>query len=89
MALIEDSSLLSSITEHTGIVLPTILLYLVFLTIKYHDRVVFTKPNREGLFQPKGYPLVGNTLGIIGRTDNQLEKMLEVSCRGRTIIGFA
>jgi len=71
---------ISEMLEITGPLLPLCLLSLALLTIVYHDRALFTKPHRKGLYVPPAYPLVGNTIHLVrDGVEGQLERGLDVS----------
>lgn len=68
---ITDSAILNKLSEtldKTGLVLPSIVVFLLAITILsqvYHDRAIFTHKHRDGVYVPPGHPLVGNTIRLI------------------------
>jgi len=70
-----------SILDKTGLVLPTLFFLTFALAFIYHDRLIFTKPNRPGMVAPPGaYPLIGHTYSIVkAGTKNQFERFQEMA----------
>ncbi|KIS70555.1 uncharacterized protein UMAG_01723 [Mycosarcoma maydis] len=70
---------INTVLERTGLALPVLVLTLLFLTIKYHNRTIFAKPPRKELYSPPAWPLIGHTLQAMKYTDNILDWFLEQS----------
>ncbi|ETS62942.1 hypothetical protein PaG_02711 [Moesziomyces aphidis] len=64
--------LTNAVLERTGLVLHLLALTLAFLIIKYHNRVIFSKPPRKELYCPPARPLIGHTLEAMRRNDNSI-----------------
>ncbi|GAC96213.1 cytochrome P450 [Pseudozyma hubeiensis SY62] len=67
----------NSVLERTGLALPILALTLLFLTVKYHNRVIFAKAPRSELYYPPAKPLIGHTLEAMKFTDGILDWFLE------------
>lgn len=61
---------LNEILARTGLVLPLLALTLLYLTVRYHNRVLFAKPPRKELYYPPALPLIGHTLEAIQRNND-------------------
>ncbi|KAK0541279.1 hypothetical protein OC835_000263 [Tilletia horrida] len=73
------SDSIGSVLDRTGLILPVVIVTLLALGIVYHDRAVFTKPARPGLFRPPvALPLIGQTVHAarLG-AERELDAMLE------------
>ncbi|KAK0552250.1 hypothetical protein OC844_006453 [Tilletia horrida] len=72
---------ISTIVDRFGVLLPLSVLSFVVLAIIYHDRTLFAKPRRPGVyFPPNALPLLGHTFEAAKfGTKNELETTLGFS----------
>jgi cytochrome P450 len=60
------SSLITWIVDRFGVALPLLVAVFVVLAIKYHNRLIFTPPARDGITEiPGALPLIGHTHNIV------------------------
>lgn len=73
------SSLVYGILDKTGVLLPLFIISWLALAIKYHNRLIFTRPNRPNMVIPDGaLPLIGHTyIFVKNGTAKQFERMQE------------
>jgi hypothetical protein len=71
------SDIVSSIIDKTGVLLPLIAFTWIILAFIYHDRLLFTKPNRPNMTVPAGaLPLIGHTYTMVkAGAKGQFERM--------------
>ncbi|CDS82158.1 related to Cytochrome P450 [Sporisorium scitamineum] len=69
----------NAMLERTGLALPLLALTLLLLSIKYHNRVLFSKPPRKELAYPPAWPLIGHTLEAMRFTNSILDWFLSLS----------
>ncbi|CAO1625864.1 unnamed protein product [Sympodiomycopsis kandeliae] len=70
--------IISAIVDRVGYAFPLAILFVVYLLIRYPDRLIGSHPARPGVHCFPGHPIMGNTLGLIKRgTVNQFENFLE------------
>lgn len=59
--------IVSPIVDTVGYAFPLAVLFLVYLLIKYPDRLAFTHGPRPGVDCVPGLPILGNTITLIRR----------------------
>ena len=78
----------NAVLERTGYILPLLILVLLSLSIKYHNRALFTKPPRKELYCPPATPLFGHTFEAVKQNERGiLDWFLELSSHNP--IGFS
>ncbi|PWN17994.1 cytochrome P450 [Microstroma glucosiphilum] len=71
------SNFVASITDTFGYVLPLTVLYLLYLIIRYPNRLVGTHSDRAYVWTVPGYPLIGNLVDVARRgTKKQFDHFL-------------
>lgn len=72
-----SSDIVSSVIDKTGVLLPFIVVTMILLACIYHDRLVFTRPNRPNMTVPDGaLPLIGHTYTMVKQgAKGQFERM--------------
>jgi hypothetical protein len=72
-----SSDIVSYIVDKTGVLLPFIVVTLIILACIYHDRLIFTRPNRPNMTVPDGaLPLIGHTYTMVKQgAKGQFERM--------------
>ncbi|CAO1614743.1 unnamed protein product [Jaminaea pallidilutea] len=74
---LDSQSSLSALLDRTGYLLPALAISIIYLLVKYPNRLVGTKPRRDGVYDMPGWPLIGNTLTVIRRgPQNQFHNLL-------------
>lgn len=76
----------NAVIERFGLALPVLVLTVLALSIKYHNRALFAKPPRKELLYPPARPLIGHTLDVVRFTDSVLDWFLSIARQHR--IGF-
>lgn len=67
-----------AIIARTGLVLPLVVLFLVYLVVKYPNRLAGTHGDRPGVHTFPGLPIIGNTIAIVRRgTRDQFHRLME------------
>ena len=83
-ALLDDArALAQAVVARTGYVLPAVLLYLLYLALRYPDRVPGTVSARlrpQVYAVPNTWPILGNTINIVRLgTAQQFERFLKLT----------